>query len=105
MTWDGDSAEEPRLDSPHRLRRDGSASVDSRMERVDKALAGLDNELDRIGERLLPVLGPERPSPALAGGGSSDEPGSDLGRALEHYADRMQALTSRLSYLTDRLDL
>lgn len=100
MNYDGDTEE-----ARPRLRRDGGKALAHRQASIEEGLGRLDSELDRLGEAVAPILGPERPSPALAGGGSSDEPGSDLGRALEHYSSRLNQLTSRLSYLTDRLDL
>jgi hypothetical protein len=79
-------------------------SLPRRQERLEKGLAVLDECLDRLAERLDPVIGPEHPSPALAGGGPTED-SSDLGRALDHYADRLEMLTGRLGYLTDRIDL
>lgn len=88
---------------PRRLET-GKALV-HRQRAIEEALNRLDTEEDRLAETLAPVLGPERPSPALAGGGSADDPGSDLGRALEHYASRIDAYAARLAYTIDRIDL
>jgi hypothetical protein len=91
-------------DTP-RLRRDGGISLSSREERVEKAAVTLDNELDRLAERLQAVLGPDRPSPALSGDGPTAEPESDLARFLETTADRLNRLGARLAYTIDRIDL
>lgn len=87
------------------LRRDGSRSLAHRQEAIDKGLALLDEQLDRAASLLTPVLGPERPSPALQGSQPGDAPGSELGLALDSYSRRLGVLTGRLSYLCDRIDL
>lgn len=92
-------------DGLQRTPRDRGQSLAHRQDLIDKHMAALDNEVDRIAERLQAVLGPERPSPALDSRGPSEEPGSDLSRFLEATAARIHSFAARLSYLTDRIDL
>jgi hypothetical protein len=96
-----DYAEEDRP-----LRRDGSApGLSHRIDALNRELARYDEQVDRAADLLRPVLGPERPSPALSGQAAPEEPTSDLGRFLDESAQRLAVLTGRLSYLLGRVDL
>lgn len=102
MSYEGRSERDWDEERPQRPQE--SRSLPRRQERLEKALAVLDERLDRLAERLDPVIGPERPVTALAGGGPQED-SSDLGRALDHYADRLELLAGRLGHLTERIDL
>jgi hypothetical protein len=102
------SYDEARESRERPLRRDGSRPTDGlagRQDRISREQSRLEESIDLLGERLGPVLGPERPSAALAGGDSTEDRGSDLGRFLEHVATREEMHVARLRNLIERIDL
>lgn len=85
------------------VKQSGRPGLDTRLGRIDRGLQDLGEGLDRVETTLHMILGPERPSPALGQVRAEEE--SDLARALDSFAGRIEAATVRLSTLMDRVDL
>lgn len=97
-------ADYPPEESPRRGR--DRVAVGERFGRVDKHIAQLDNQLDELAERLGMVLGPERPTAALAGvPRDPDSPDSQLSQWLEGANMRLASLNYRLRGIAERIDL
>jgi hypothetical protein len=103
---DGEPMRDYDEDPRRVMRRDGSApGLSHRIDALNRELARYEEQVDRAADLLRPILGPERPSPALNGQAVPEEPTSDLGRFLDEAAGRLGVLTGRLSYLLGRVDL
>lgn len=61
------------------------------------------NKLDTIRARLEPVMGPERPTPAVA---KNDQPaGSRIALVLNEHNERLSYVIDGLQALMDRLEI
>lgn len=80
-----------------------STPTPERLDRLDKAVAILDETIDRLAGKLSPVLLPEeaQPAPGLVQGGET----SVLGDRLDGLHRRLDALHNTLVHLVDRIDL
>ena len=105
--YDEDATEGPSYGGPERspARRRG-ASASGGMEQVEKQVMRLSELVSRLDDRLTPVLGPDRPTPAIAGLASQDVPEtSPMVRWLDETSERLGHTAGRLQYLLDRVEL
>lgn len=85
--------------------RDAPTSVAERVDELDKLLHTVGEQIERAADRLGPILRPERPVPALAVGGSTDDVSSELSARLSRIAGHADHLGRNLRELLDRVDL
>lgn len=85
--------------------RDAPPTVADRIDQLDKLLHVIGEQVDRASERLSPILRPERPIPALAGGGGADDVSSEVSARLSRIAGHADHLGRGLRELLDRVDL
>jgi hypothetical protein len=78
--------------------------LDGRRDRLWRAAEALDNMLDTLTSRLVPVLLPE-PVVALGAVEGETRDGSDLGAFLDHLTGKLESLGRRASELAGRIDL
>lgn len=104
MSRDHDTIDAAQDDYDPRRKR-ARQGLDERQDRLSKEQARMDEALDLLEERLVAILGPERPSPALARLDASEDTGSALMGFLEHITDREAGMADRLRRLIDRIDL
>jgi hypothetical protein len=109
---DGDAvqAEDPRM-VEREMRAAKLARRGEGMPPVERALSRCDEQAGRVLElaenlhnRLGPVLGPDRPEPAM-GEVRQEEDYSPLAGRLESLADRLEVAVSQLLRTTRRIEL
>ena len=89
----------PQRDSDRR------GGIERALDDLDKGLALIGEQVDRIDGVLGPILGPPRPTPADALlGGDSDE-GSALRDRLDSAARHARSMAAHLRERLDRVDL
>lgn len=101
----GEAAETSVRRSPRQepdTRRD---SAPAELDRLGTNLHMLDEQVERLRERLQPVLTPARPSPALAGTVHDTDGTSALADRLHAMAEQASAAVAFLSDVTERVDL
>lgn len=99
----GDAREERDRDSLNRAAK-GEPPIERELDRADKAARLLDDALTRLNGRLTPVLGPERPEPALGEVRQSDD-ASQLTNRLAELADRLEHLGALADRTYRRIEL
>jgi hypothetical protein len=80
-------------------------TLSGRQARLWSAAEILDNALETLTARVVPVLLPERTSAALAGIVSDPADRSDLGGFLDQLTERLEHVGRRVSELSERIDL
>jgi hypothetical protein len=85
-------------------REDNRAPVDRALERCDEAATRVLELAENLHQRLGPVLGPERPEPAMGEVRSGDDYSPLAGR-LESLADRLTDAAGQLLRTTRRIEL
>lgn len=100
---DYDEGSDPRMPGrPDRM----APRVPEYLDRLDKGLMLLAEQVERAEQQLGPALRPERPHPVNGEGAGSDRPdASELAVRVDGMAARAQTLGRRLGGLLDRVDL
>jgi hypothetical protein len=96
---EGDS--DSRLDARQKV-----AGVPAKLDRLEKALMLLAEQVERAEEKLGPALRPERPHPVNGEIGTADRSDeSELAARIDGMGFRAQTFGRRLGDLLDRVDL
>lgn len=102
-------ATEGSYDGPEASPARRGDGLDRRLATLEKGGMRLSELLDRLDERLAPILGPDRPRPVSGevgmARGQDVDLRSTLATFLDSTADHQRRLASRLEYLLERIDL
>lgn len=85
--------------------RDGQPPVERALGRCQDAATRLAELTESLHNRLGPVLGPERPEPAMGEVRAPDEDYSPLAGRLEGLADDLEHVVSQVLRTTRRIEL
>lgn len=78
--------------------------IPAAVEDLSHRLNCLEKAVETLGDRLLPILGPERPTNAVKNGGER-QASSEIASRLCGLADGFDILADRLNYIISRLEL
>lgn len=79
-------------------------ALSERFDRVNKALHVLDREIERLADKLTPILAEPLPATPM-NGVVSEAPRSELAGFLQHVLDRAEQLTAVVAHVSGRVDL
>lgn len=79
-------------------------ALPERFDRVNKALHVLDREIERLADKLTPILAEPLP-PTPTNGVVTEAPRSELAGFLQHVTDRAETLTALVAHIAGRVDL
>jgi len=89
---------------PQRSVEVSGITIPGALDAVRNEIDRTENNLERLIDRLGPILADSRPTESIKSGGSSVGD-SELAQQIYGAAGRLESLASRISYIVDRVDL